>query len=60
MPRKVKYSVVVGGFPVIAFSGVLALADNLGGMMAHGCMQMMQGMHAGSSERPNEQWRQQR
>jgi hypothetical protein len=40
--------------------GALALADNLGGMMVHGCMQMMRGTHAESSERPNEQWHQQR
>jgi hypothetical protein len=60
MPGKVKYSVLAGGFLVIAFSGALTLAPNLGRLMAHGCMQMMQGTQAGTSERPNERWRLQR
>ena len=60
MPRMMKYSALTCGFLVIAFSGALAVAHNFGGLTAHSCMQMMQGMHAGSSERPNEQWRQQR
>ena len=60
MPGKVKYSILAGGFLVIAFSGALTLAPNLGRLMAHGCMQMMQGTFDGTSHRPNEQWRQHR
>jgi hypothetical protein len=56
MPRKMKYSVLAGGFLAIAFSGALALAPNLGRLMAHGCLQMMQPTQAGASERPNDQW----
>ena len=47
----------------VALSGTLALAHGsgmAGGMMGHGmqgCMQMMQGMNGGGSQRPNEQWR---
>jgi hypothetical protein len=35
---------------------VFAVAPNFGGVMVHGCVQMMQGMHGGMQQRPNEQW----
>jgi hypothetical protein len=47
----------------VTLSGTLALARGsgmAGGMMGHsmqGCVQMMQGMNGGGSQRPNEQWR---
>ena len=59
MSRPVKYLVLAIGFLVLASSGVFAVAPNFGGMMVHGCVQMMQGMHGGMQQRPNEQWRQQ-
>ena len=57
MPRAVKYLLLPSGFLAMALSGALALAPNSAGIMGHGCMQMMQGMHSGSSHQPNEQWR---
>ena len=60
MLGKAKYLFLAGGFFALGLSGALALAHNFGGLMAHGCMQMMQGMQAGASEPPNEQWRQHR
>ena len=59
MSRPAKYPVLAIGFLVLASSGVFAVAPNFGGVMVHGCVQMMQGMHGGMQQRPNEQWRQQ-
>jgi hypothetical protein len=58
-----KYVILTAIALPVALSGTLALAHGsgmMGGMMGHGmqgCMQMMQGMNGGGSQRPNQQWR---